>query len=261
MTSSTSSGGYEATWFVDSVDPSQKCPHCGRILKDPYTSNKCGHHLCYECVQEVLVKKLRCPSIGCGGPIELTSVTYNRALNDTIVATRVKCGSLGCAWVGKLSDREYHMTKQCDRALVSCPWGCKKQVQRRFIDQHQLECDKRCLPCPHCSKVIALDLAESHFEVCPKYPVQCPNAGCDETTLRRLDLQHHLAAVCRRQPVACEVVNCCERVPRDEMDAHMVSAAPKHVALLNAALVAERQLVHDLVRRVQALEEAHTPTT
>jgi len=243
--------GYDQTWFVDPLDPDLKCPHCRKVTQDPYRG-KCGHILCFDCVQELMLRKIPCPALGCLTPLDLTSVAYDRAAFGTIQKLRVKCASLECKWLGYLEGREEHLAKDCEYQITPCSWGCDAKLHRKYLLAHRNVCPKCIMPCPYCSQVATADEYPRHYEVCPKYVVSCPK-GCG-ASLKRFEVPDHLQRHCGRAEVQCPVVNCTEYVTRDSFSAHMTQRAVHHVELLNAALTVDRTLVQQLLGRVQSLE-------
>ena len=75
-------------------------------------------------------------------------------------------------------------------------------------------------------------MTEEHWPECSAYPVKCPN-GCEES-LKRSDLNKHLACDCPQTVVQCDLAHfgCEVQLPRVEMASHIENGAMDHISLL-----------------------------
>ena len=108
----------------------------------------------------------------------------------------------GCLWTGQLQHLDAHLdvtTGDCQYVDVECPKKCVQKVQKRNVDTHLAnECPNRDYSCPHCNFANKFHVVSKHFDVCPYYPLACPNR-CG-ATFERDDLQDHMK-MCRLEEV------------------------------------------------------------
>ena len=144
-----------------------------------------------------------------------------------------------------------HADKYFKRVVNSlkarCPHkgsGCEWMGDLRSLDQHANVCPKRPWRCQYCDFTAAYGVgANKHLPQCPKFPEPCPNR-CEAGTVKRCDLERHLATECPLQLVACEFshAGCTEKVPRKDLAKHIEGNMQKHLlnmSLLNLSLTRE----------------------
>ena len=112
----------------------------------------------------------------------------------------IKCPVLRrCNWSGKLSEAEEHL-KNCGTFLIQC-YLCKDVFSRSERELHGAEqCPLRIVKCQYCNQDNKAKFLSQHFEVCPGYPISCPN-GCGAEFIRR-ELSKHKSE-CEFEEVTC----------------------------------------------------------
>ena len=144
----TDKGGYDYE-FVD-PDESPICPVCLLTLRDPHMISCCCHEFCERCIARVQRDGKPCPL--CNEPNFTTML--NKKLVREVNALVIRCPQkeLGCDWEGELGQLKRHLnpgagvvsSKGCDFVMVECVYQCGTQLQRRLIQEHEMEiCPKR----------------------------------------------------------------------------------------------------------------------
>ena len=235
--------GYECE-FVDQVPEDYFCKLCKHVARESNLITCCSEILCKACVDDIIQNKKTCP--GCQ-ETELTSVKHVK-FERKILALEVHCTmkDRGCPWIGQLQHLDAHLdviTGGCQYADVECPRKCNQKVQKRNVDIHLAgECQNRNYQCPHCNFSNKFCVVSQHFDVCPYYPLACPNK-CG-ANFERDDLGDHMK-MCGLEEVQCVFsdAGCQAKFIRDNQDEHMNQNIQKHLALMPACtLRIERKL-------------------
>ena len=187
---------------------------------------------------------------------ELTSVKHVKYQRN-ILALEVRCTmkDRGCEWTGQLQHLDAHLdvaTGDCKYVDVECPKKCVQKVQKRNVDTHLAnECPNRDYRCPHCNFANKYHVVSTHFDVCPYYPLACPNR-CG-ATFERDDLPDHMK-MCRLEEVQCVFGNegCQANFIRENEDEHMDRNTQKHLALMPAATL---RISQDFEQKLQEQQE------
>ena len=228
--------GYECE-FVDQVPEDYFCKLCKHVAREPNIISCCGECFCKACIDVIIQDKKPCPSCESNDIKALgLQVKYQRK----ILALEVRCTmkDRGCEWTGQLQHLEAHLdvtTGDCEYVDVECPIKCVQKVQKRNVDTHLAnECPNRDYRCPHCNFANKYHVVSKHFDVCPYYPIACPNR-CG-VTFERDDLQDH-RKMCRLEEVQCVFTSagCQAKFIRENEDEHMDQNTQKHLALIPAA--------------------------
>ena len=228
--------GYEYE-FVDQVPEDYFCKQCRHVAREYTITTCCGECFCKACIDAIIQDKKPCPSCESNDIKALgLQVKYQRK----ILALKVHCTmkDRGCPWTGQLQRLDAHLdvtTGDCQYVDVECPKKCVQKVQKRNVDTHLLnECPNRDYRCPHCNFQNKFHIVSDHFDVCPYYPLACPNR-CG-ATFERDDLQDHMK-MCRLEEVQCVFDNagCPAKFIRENEDEHMDQNTQKHLALMPAA--------------------------
>ena len=245
--------GYEYE-FVDQVPEDYFCKLCKHVAREPNITSCCGEILCKVCIDVIIQDKKPCPSCESNDTKALgLQVKYQRK----ILALEVRCTmkDRGCPWTGQLQHLDGHLevtTGDCQYVDVKCPKKCVQKVQKRNVDTHLAnECPNRDYRCPHCNFSNKYHVVSKHFDVCPYYPLACPNR-CG-ATFERDDLQDHMK-MCRLEEVQCVFGNegCQAKFIRENEDEHMDQNTQKHLALMPAATLRINQ---DFERKLQEQQE------
>ena len=95
-----------------------------------------------------------------------------------------------------------------------------------------------------------------HLEICPNFPLKCPN-DCVEGTFPRHSLPAHLDKECPRQLVACtlKMYGCSKMVERSSLTEHVQSCLPQHAGDLLTQLQGLEREVQELRAMVSAQQE------
>ena len=242
--------GYEYE-FVDQVPEDYFCKLCKHVAREPNITTCCGEVFCKACLDVIIQDKKPCPNCESNDIKALgLQVKYQRK----ILALEVRCTmkDRGCPWTGQLQHLDAHLdvaTGDCQYVDVECPMKCVQRVLKRYVDTHLAnECPNRDYRCPHCNFANKYHVVSEHFDVCPYYPLACPNR-CG-ATFERDDLPDHMK-MCRLEEVQCVFDNagCQAKFIRENEDEHMEQNTQKHLALMPAA-------TQDFERKLQEQQEA-----
>ena len=245
--------GYEYE-FVDQVPEDFFCKLCKHVARESTITSCCIEVLCKACMDAIVQDKKPCP--GCeSNDIKVLGphVRYQRK----ILALEVRCTmkDRGCPWTGQLQHLDAHLdvtTGDCQYVDVECPKKCVQKVQKRYVDTHLAnECPNRDYRCPHCNFANKFHVVSDHFDICPYYPLACPNR-CG-ATFERDDLQDHMK-MCRLEEVQCVFDNagCQAKFIRENEDEHMDQNTQKHLALMPAATL---RISQDFEQKLQEEQE------
>jgi len=86
---------------------------------------------------------------------------------------------------------------ECKYGLGVCRWKCNTVVQRRCLEEHEMQCELRCVKCAYCSQTIKhVDESEHHRTKCDKCPwtvvaCQYKEHGCVKRFAREEEEQHN----------------------------------------------------------------------
>ena len=225
--------------FLSEPPPDYLCPICTHPLSDPYLTD-CGHHFCYTCRGRLLASgKTECPE--CREQDALSDARLNKHLQRQVNSLKVRCQhhEVGCQWVGELRYLQKHLDPavktSCLFILLSCPFGCGKNVSSSAMKDHILsDCRKRSYVCEYCGYCNKFDIVtEQHYPVCEQFPVECPNA-CSVENPKRLELAIHLKEQCPLQVIQCPFTSagCTVQLPRREMEEHEDNAMRLHLRMM-----------------------------
>ena len=125
---------------------------CLLTLRDPHMISCCGHEFCHRCIDRVQRDGKPCPL--CNEPNFTTML--NKKLVREMNALVIRCPQkeLGCEWEGELGQLQSHLnpasgasvvsSEGCGFVVVECVYQCGAQLQRRLIQEHEMEvCPKR----------------------------------------------------------------------------------------------------------------------
>jgi len=135
-----------------------------------------------------------------------------------------------CSWRGKVCEFAGHLAESCSYEPVECPnaaAGCKESVMRKDAASHAWDtCEFRLSHCPHCSALELVRDLPGHEGRCPDAQIECPNAGCGDTVVRRSMAEHR--GGCGREEVQCPCPGCEERMVRAEVEEHVETSGAVH---------------------------------
>ena len=244
--------GYEYE-FVDQVPEDYFCKLCKHVAREYSITTCCGETFCKGCLDTITQEQKPCAHC-CKN--DFSSVLHPK-YQAKILALEVRCTmkDRGCEWTGQLQHLDAHLdvtTGDCEYVDVECPKKCVQKVQKRNVDTHLAnECPNRDYRCPHCNFANKYHVVSTHFDVCPYYPLACPNR-CG-ATFERDDLVDHMK-MCRLEEVRCVFgsAGCQAKFIRENEDEHMDQNTQKHLALIPAATLKTSQ---DFEQKLQEQQE------
>ena len=246
--------GYEYE-FVDQVPEDYFCKHCKHVAREPNITTCCGEVLCKACVDAIIQDNKPCPSCENSNLSSVLQVKYKSKIQALEVCCTVK--DRGCEWTGQLQHLNAHLdvtTGDCQYVDVECPKKCVQKVQKRNVETHLAnECPNRDYRCPHCNFTNKYHVVSEHFDVCPYYPLACPNR-CG-VNYERDNLQDH-KNICRLEEVQCVFsdAGCRAKFIRENEDEHMDRNTQKHLALMPAATL---RICQDFEKKLQEQKEEY----
>ena len=223
------SGGYDYQ-FVKTPSDMLICAVCFLPSKQPCLSECCGHTFCKSCLEGSKKFSNICPV--CRS--EEFATMFNKQADRVIRSLHVFCTNKeqGCEWQGEVNDVNGHLGN-CLFQVIYCPYECGGCSQRQHLTSHiEMECPRRTVSCQYCNEVGEYQFIEGqHKEVCPKFPVQCPNE-CEIETIHRDKVEEH-REVCPLEMIQCDyhVVGCKVKMARKDMNTHKQEMMEVHLSL------------------------------
>ena len=228
------------------------CIICMKVLKDARLTECCGQNFCDSCLTHWLSmrKQKTCPHCQRGNVVHILNKERSREVNEL----RIRCihHKEGCGWVGELAALKRHLKSEngCDYVEVTCPYSSRScdKTRRKDLKTHMNECKHRPYKCEHCNhqgtyQAITVGTSakymgwwdfsrRSHYDICPEYPLPCPNK-CDVKKIKRKDMNGHHKS-CPLEPLACPFkdAGCTVRIARKDMDSHMERNTQQHILKL-----------------------------
>ena len=216
------------------------CPVCLLVLREPQQVTCCGYSYCLSCIHRVQADQNVCPTCN-----EQLTTFPNIGLKRALYCQKVYCvhRGLGCEWEKELRELDRHLNLQPppEKLLEGCQFSevecnlCLQPFQRRYLQVHQFHnCPKRPFACQHCNQHEATfeEIAQSHWPVCPSFPLPCPN-NCD-LVLQRQELEQHVRYDCPLTLVQCDfhIAGCGEYLARKDMPSHISENIVRHMSHL-----------------------------
>jgi TNF receptor-associated factor 4 len=142
-------GGYDYE-FVSPPPKFLECSVCLLTLRDPHVISCCGNEFCQVCIERVKRDGKPCPLCN---EQNFTTFLHKKLIRE-VNALAIRCPQkeLGCEWEGELGQLQRHLnpgagatsTQGCEFLAVECAYRCGAQLQRRLIQEHEMEaCSKR----------------------------------------------------------------------------------------------------------------------
>lgn len=105
----------------------------------------------------------------------------------------VICQEIGCGQVHRFSDRQQHLSTNCER------YRYREELVERYYEKEELvECDLLC------EKMVKKRLIAHHYHhECPNRLITCPRADCQETIIAKT-LQRHIDIDCKSPSLLLE---------------------------------------------------------
>ena len=142
-------GGYDYE-FVIPPPKSLECSICLLTLRDPHVISCCGNEFCQVCIERVKKDGKPCPLCNEQNFTTLLHKKLVREVNALVIRCPQK--ELGCEWEGELGQLQRHLNpgagvssaQGCEFFMVECAYRCGAQLQRRLIQEHEMEaCPKQ----------------------------------------------------------------------------------------------------------------------
>lgn len=245
-------GGYELEFVDVPVADEYHCPICLLVIKKPMLTSCCGNHFCQDCIQPILNKSSPCPMCKNSGFTVLLNKHHQRKIEELTICCVHK--KEGCEWTGPLSNLKDHLDKKCPNAMVTCTNKCGENVLRKKLAEHLEEsCRNRQEKCLYCGFEDTHEKVEKHLDVCPSYPVVCPNS-CNIGSVDRCCIEQHLS-VCPLQHVECDFshAGCTTTLRRKDLAAHMNENVQEHLTLLSSSLLKMSRAIEYKDRQIEEL--------
>ena len=123
---------------------------CLLTLRDPHVISCCGNEFCQACIERVKRDGKPCPLCNEQNFTTMLHKKLVREVNALVIHCPQK--ELGCEWEGELGQLQQHLnpgagvssTQGCEFLMVKCAYHCGAQLQRRLIQEHEMDtCLKR----------------------------------------------------------------------------------------------------------------------
>jgi len=159
--------------------------------------------------------------------------------NDAIQSLLVYCPNkdVGCDWVGQINQIDAHVN-ECLSQEIQCTNNCGKKFQRKYLDEHLVECPWYCHYCKTSADPQEID--KYHKTNCQKFPVLCPN-NCGESIPHDSINKHRKncpleIVVCEYQDFGCE-----EKILLKEEEEHYKTKIKEHLDLIRKKVSMKNQ--------------------
>ncbi|XP_035871845.1 TNF receptor-associated factor 5 isoform X3 [Phyllostomus discolor] len=163
--------------FVEPLEERYKCAFCHSVLHNPHQTG-CGHRFCHHCILALgeLSAVPLCPVDK--EVIKSQEVFKDNCCKREVLNLYVYCKNApGCNAKIILGRFQDHL-QQCLFQVVLCSnENCGQPILRKHLKEHlSAYCQFREERCLYCKKdVVVLNLQNHEENLCPKYPVSCPN--------------------------------------------------------------------------------------
>lgn len=262
-TSSTAStegqgdGGYDYL-FVTPPPSEFICPHCRKVICEPYQATCCGQMYCYSCLVKLKScwdKKMAATTtncLSCSSPISMGNCFPDVSANSKINNLSIYCTNKtnGCEWTGPMNSIQSHID-ECLCVPVACPVHimdgndqctnslcsndhCSIIVNRCDLQDHmKSHCKWRMMNCRYCGREgqAVFIQGDEHQQLCPTIEIECKNEGCSVRTVRSAMATH--LAVCSKEPIPCSYngVGCREHFLRENKTKHEEERVRDHLEM------------------------------
>ena len=234
-------GGYYYK-FVYPPEDRLICKICQVPSRDPHLTECCGNNFCRSCLGQA--RQATAVSTACPICRRETFVTINNKQADReIKSLHIYCTNKekGCEWQSELNDIDDHLGNSdgCQFEEVKCSNECGKMIQRRYLTSHvETECPRCKVNCQYCHDTGEHQFIEDqHKEECPKLPLPCPN-NCEVGSVPRDDMEAHLIS-CDSEMIQCEYhnVGCEVRMARKDQEKHNKEKMDDHLRMTQTRLI------------------------
>lgn len=248
-------GGYNYNFVVNPVPSHLVCIICKLPCKDARYSGCCGMTCCSSCLEDAINLKKPCPYCPknkiCGSEVKFE---YRDQEINSLHIYCINKGK-GCGWQGRLDSINDHLAfdKGCQFHEFLCPFDCEKIIQRQHMTTHvKNECPNYEIACQFCHINEKRHIINGeHKDICPKFPLPCPNS-CEIGTVFREDMANHRAQ-CPLELIQCMYhdVGCTATMIRKNLEQHCNNNFIEHLKLELAYTKTE---LGDAVNKITDLE-------
>ena len=235
------SGGYDYQFVVVPPPDWLMCNICHHPSKSPCLSLCCGNVFCKSCLDGAKQASVNLNSCPLCRDEEFKTIFHKQA-DRAVRSLHIFCVNKekGCEWQGEINNITNHLESNngCQYDYVLCSNGCK-MLQRKMLKNHELEeCLHRKVNCKYCDDLGAHSfITGRHKDLCPKFPMQCPNFNCNVKVLRK-DLDEH------RKTCQYEIVECCNgcglTLQRQKLASHMATKFPHRTVKCQYCYITEK---------------------
>ncbi|XP_063564860.1 TNF receptor-associated factor 5 isoform X3 [Gorilla gorilla gorilla] len=173
--------------FVERLEERYKCAFCHSVLHNPHQTG-CGHRFCQHCI--LSLRELNTVPI-C--PVDKEVIKSQEDHLQQCLFQAVQCSNEKCREAVLRKDLKEHLSAYCQFREEKCLY-CKKDVVVINLQNHEENlCPEYPVFCPNnCAKIILKTEVDEHLAVCPEAEQDCPfkHYGCAVTDKRR-NLQEH----------------------------------------------------------------------
>ena len=202
------------------------CPKsCGKSFQQQYLIN----HVENECIR----RKVSCSLCGTLGEHHFIEGQHKHYCPKFPLECPNECGT------SLLREDIDEHRKICLLEEVDCPNNCGISLRRQYLNKHVTsECPCLTVSCQHCGTSEEYRFVEGeHKELCPKFPMPCPN-NCEVEVIPREEMQTHLNTICPLQVIQCEyhVLGCEAKLVRRDLEKHKKEAMEIHLSITTQQL-------------------------
>lgn len=248
--------------FVELLREHYKCARCRAVLHNPHQTG-CGHRFCQRCILEL--RELNTVAL-C--PVDKEVIKSQEVFRDNccrreVLNLYVYCKNAPECSAKIILGRYQEHLQQCSFQPVLCPNdSCQASVLRKDLKEHlRAYCQYREEKCLHCKKDVTVIDLQSHENLCPEYPVSCPNKCL--LLIPRTEVDQHLV-VCPEGEQDCRFsqYGCTVKDKRGSLREHEHSALRDHMLLILEKNLQLEEQISDLYKsleqkesKIQQLEE------
>ncbi|XP_004862050.1 TNF receptor-associated factor 5 isoform X2 [Heterocephalus glaber] len=242
-------------WFVEQLEERYKCAFCHSVLHNPHQTG-CGHRFCQHCI--LSLRELNAVPI-C--PVDKEVIKSQEVFKDNcckreVLNLYVYCKNApGCNAKMILGRYQDHLQQCLFQAIPCSNQNCQEAVLRRDLQEHlSTSCQFREEKCLYCKKDVVVVSLQNHEEnLCPEYPVSCPNK-CSQI-IPRTEVDEHLA-VCPEAEQDCpfKPYGCAVQGKRGNLQEHGQSALREHMLLVLEKNFCLEEQISDLYKSLEQKE-------
>ena len=141
------------------------CQVCSDLMY-PCVVLYCGHSLCLTCAGKS-EENYKCPFC----MSEITGFSNNYIVDNFMGLLNINCPNK-CEWIGKLNNLKDHINK-CDNQFVKCLKCNSEMIYSKFKNHCDNECIMRKIQCQYCKKMGPFNHLNSHEIECDKRIIPC----------------------------------------------------------------------------------------